>query len=67
MTTEFDPGTDHIGQVADDARPDRHPRIDATASRPHRRYTRPRLVRIAEAGDLLEALGPAQAGYGGPP
>lgn len=39
---------------------------DAAGAAPRAAYHAPRLVVIGAAGELLEALGPAQAGYGGP-
>ncbi len=33
--------------------------------RPRHRYQKPRLLLIGSAADLLDALGPAQANYGG--
>jgi hypothetical protein len=37
-----------------------------TGGRVLRRYTHPRLTLVANTADLLEVLGPAQAGYGTP-
>jgi hypothetical protein len=47
-------------------RPTRDPIRQVETNRPpRRRYAVPRLTVVAQAGDLLEALGPAQANYGG--
>lgn len=42
----------------------RRPKPDPSRA-PRRTYARPALLLIARAHDLLEALGPAQASYGG--
>jgi len=40
-------------------------REDLRGGDARRAYVRPRLIVIASADELLDALGPAQAGYGG--